>query len=47
MCIFKQSCQARPTLVNIKPNQPFYYQFIVSINKRSGSCNTTDDQYAQ
>ena len=25
----------------------FFYAFIVSVNKRGGSCNTIDDPYAQ
>ena len=34
------------TLVNINSNKPLYYPFTVSVNKYSGSCNTTDDSYA-
>ena len=39
-------CQARPTLANIKSNQPFYYQFPASIKKFGGRCNTIEDPYA-
>ena len=39
-------CQARPTLANIKSNQPFYYPFPASIKKFVGRCNTIEDPYA-
>ena len=34
--------QARPTPININPNEPFYYPFLVSVNKFGGSCNAID-----
>ena len=41
-------CQARPALVNINSNEPFYnpvtVRWICNIGGRR--CNTTDDQYA-
>ena len=35
-----QSCQARPTLVDIKSNDTLFYPFTVSVNKCCESCNT-------
>ena len=42
-----QSCQAKPTLININSNEPLYYQFSVCVDKCVGNCNTIDDSYAE
>ena len=34
--------QARPMLVDIISNKTHFYQFIISVNKSGGSCNTID-----
>ena len=47
ICLNKQSCQARPTIVNITTNQPLHYPFTVNVNKCGGSCNTIYDPNAQ
>ena len=43
-CIFlnNQTCQARPTFVDISSNEVLFYQFAV-VNKCDVSCNTIDD----
>ena len=42
-----QSCQTRPTLVNINSDETLFYPFAVSVNKCNGSFNTIDHPYAQ
>ena len=34
---------ARPTLIDLKPNELHYYPFNVSLNRFNGSSNTLDD----
>ena len=47
MCISKyQSCQARPTLVDINSHKTLFYPFTVIANECGGSCNTINDPYA-
>ena len=38
---------ARTSLVNINFYKILFYQFTVRVNKRGGSCKTTDDPYAR
>ena len=40
-----QSCIVRPTLIDLNPDEIYYYQFIISINRCHGRCNTTKDPY--
>lgn len=40
-------CQARPALIDINSNEPFYYPFNVSDNKCSESGDIIDDPFAQ
>ena len=39
----KKQCLARPTLVDLISNELHYYLFIISLNRRNGSCNAFDD----
>ena len=41
-----QSCQARPTLVDINSDETLFYPFVDNVNKCGGSRNTIDDAYA-
>ena len=34
-----EPCMARPTLIDINPNEIRYYQCMTSLNKHAGSCN--------
>ena len=49
MCISlnNQTCQTRPTLININPDEILFYPFSISANKYRGGFNTIDDPYAQ
>ena len=47
MSLNNRPCQAKPTLLNISSNKTLFYPFIVSINKRGGSCSTIDDSHAR
>ena len=39
MFLNDEPCMVRPTLININPVELKYYPFVISINKRTGSCN--------
>ena len=39
MFLNHEPCIVRPTLININPVELKYYPFVISINKRTGSCN--------
>ena len=41
------SCQARPTFVNINSDETLFHPFAVSVNKCGGSCNFIDDPYTR
>ena len=45
--INKQPCQIRLAIISINSNEPFYYSYVVSINKYGGSCNTIEDPYGR
>ena len=45
MSLNNQSCQTRPTLININSKETNFYPFNVSVNKCGTSCNTIDDPY--
>ena len=34
-----EPCMARPTLIDMNPNELKYYPFMISLNKCNGSCN--------
>ena len=34
-----ESCMFRPTLIDLNPVELKYYPFIITLNKRKGSCN--------
>ena len=38
----KQPCQCKSTLITRDSDEPLHYPFVVSVNQRSVSCNTTD-----
>ena len=40
-CLFlnNEPCIVRPTLIDINPVELKYYPFMISLNKRTGSCN--------
>ena len=35
-----KQCKAQSTLINVNPNEPPYYSFVVSLDKCDGSCNS-------
>lgn len=45
--VSSQPFQPRNIIVAVNSNEPIYYSFSVSVNKCSGSCNTTDDSYGR
>ena len=34
---------ARPIFIDLKPDEPHYFPFIVSLDRCNGSCNILDD----
>ena len=40
-------CQTRSIVVDINSAETLFYIITVSVSKCGGSCNTTDDPYAQ
>ena len=34
-----EPCMVRPTLIDMNPVELIYYPFMISLNKRTGSCN--------
>ena len=42
-----QECQVRPEIININSNELLFYPYTVKMNKCSGSCNNTNDPYAE
>ena len=40
-----QKCKIRPEMINRNTNEPMFYPSSIKINKRKGSCNTTNDPY--
>ena len=39
-----QPCKVRLTLTDLKPDELHYYQFVISMSRCNGSCNTVDWQ---
>ena len=42
-----EPCKVRETLIDVNPNEPLYYPFVVSLDKCRGSCNTIGGPYAR
>ena len=42
-----QECKIRTKIININNNEPTFYQFSISVNICSGSCNNINDPYAK
>ena len=42
-----QECKIRTKIIDINNNEPSFYPFSISVNKRSGSCNNINDPYAK
>ena len=38
-----EPCMVRPTVIDLNPVELKYHPFMVSLDKRSGSCNAVDD----
>ena len=38
-----EPCLARPTLINLNPNEPHYYPLFLVLDRYNGNCNTFDD----
>ena len=38
-----QPCMVKLTLTDLNPDELHYYQFIISMNRCDGSCNTAED----
>ena len=43
MSVVNQKYMPRPKILDINPNEPFYYPYSVKINKCSGSCIDIND----
>ena len=41
-----QTCQARPTLLDINSDEPLFYPFILCVNKFGGNSNSIDDLFS-
>ena len=44
-CMFlnDEPCLARPTVIDLNPNELHYYPFMVSLDRFNGTCNILDD----
>ena len=42
-----QECKIRTKIIDINNNEPTFYPFSISVNKRSGSCSNINDPYAK
>ena len=42
-----ETCLARATLIDLKPNELQYHPFMISLSTCNGSCNTHDDPSAR
>ena len=40
-----QPCIVRPTLIDLNPDEVYYYTFIISLDKCGGSCNISEDPF--
>ena len=41
-----QECKVRPEVVNVNSDKPAFYSFSITASKYSGSCNNTNNPYA-
>ena len=37
----------RQTLLDLNRDEPYYYPFIISMNRCNGSCNTVEDPFSR
>ena len=42
-----QECRVRPQIVNINTDDPVFFLFSIKTSKRRGSCDNTNDPYAE
>ena len=42
-----QDCKIRSEITNVNTNEPVFYPYSITINKRKGSCNTINDTHAK
>ena len=42
-----QECKIRSEIINVNTNEPVFYPYSITINKRRGSFNTINDPYAK
>ena len=42
-----QECKTRLQIININSSNPIFYTFSIKMNKCSGNCNNTNNQYAK
>ena len=43
--MFNQNVSTRPSLIDLNTNEQRYYPFVLSFDRRDGSCNTLDGLY--
>ena len=43
--MYNQPCIIRPTLIDLNPDELYYYSFTNSMNRRDGSCNNIEDPF--
>ena len=42
-----QECKARPKIIDLNNNEPFFYPCSIKVNKCSGICSNINDPYAK
>ena len=47
MLMNNQKSMSRPEIMDLNPNEPVFFPYLIKINKCSGSCNTINDPYAK
>ena len=40
-------CKIRSEIINVNTNEPMFYPYSITMNKRKSSCNTINDSYAK
>ena len=45
--MINQECKARPQVVSISSDNPFFYPYSIEVNKCSGNCNNINDPYSK
>ena len=43
--MFNQNFSTRPSLIDLNTDEQLYYPFVLSFDRRDGSCNTLDGLY--